>query len=204
MNKLVILDAGHGINTPGKRSPLFGSPRVPVLEWQLNIAIVTALYKVLHLKGIAVEFSSTDIIDKSLKDRMATVNKIIKANNNSKILLVSIHCNAFGDGEQFTYPEGIEFLYSTKTIQNERLARHISACFDGVYLDAPNTYKNRGLRERNGLYLLNSSSVPTVMIEAGFMTCRMELERLLNYKFQVYLADKITEGILSYYGSLQA
>jgi len=203
MNKVVILDAGHGINTPGKRSPLYGVPRLPVLEWQLNIAIVTALYKILPLKGVEVVFSSTDIFDKALQDRAATVKKIVKDNLDATVLLISIHCNAFGTDEKFTLPSGIEFLYCSKSVQNERLARHISAGFDGVYSDMPNQYKNRGLRERNGLFLLKHSPVPSVMIEAGFMTCLSELELLLEYKYQVYLANKITEGILSYYGSLE-
>lgn len=206
MNKLVILDAGHGINTPGKRSPLYplhSSPRLPVLEWQLNIAIVTAMYKILTSKKIAVEFSSTNVLDQPLQDRIIKIKNLVKQNAGANIVVVSVHCNAYNTDAEFSSPNGIEFLYSTKIVQNERLARHISAGFDGTYLGNNKAYKNRGLRERSGLYLLNASPVPTVLVEAGFMTSFAELQQLLDYHYQVYIANTIIEGVLSYYDSLQ-
>ena len=53
MNKhLWILDAGHGINTKGKRSPVWkdGSQ---LLEWEFNRAIVNRIAEKCKEKGIA-------------------------------------------------------------------------------------------------------------------------------------------------------
>ena len=48
---LVILDAGHGVDTPGKRSPVW-KDGTQLFEWEFNRSIVNRVSYFLELEGI--------------------------------------------------------------------------------------------------------------------------------------------------------
>ena len=66
----ILIDNGHGIDTPGKRSP-DGSLR----EYLYNRQIAQAIVEKLKEKDIDAELLVTEIEDVSLKERVARVNK---------------------------------------------------------------------------------------------------------------------------------
>src|SRR5690606_28846364 len=100
----IVIDAGHGPETPGKRSP-DGSLR----EYQFNSAV--ARYVIDELKEYEnVKLLSThrDDRDVPLKERTDTANAW------GAELFVSIHANAAGDGG-WNSAQGIEtFVYETR------------------------------------------------------------------------------------------
>lgn len=101
---LIILDNGHGDNTPGKRSPKFpdGSQ---LLEYEFNRDIVRRIAQQLDEAGIRYEILVPEKKDISLKERCDRANKIYKQTK-KKCFLVSIHANAAGNKGQWTNARG--------------------------------------------------------------------------------------------------
>ncbi len=57
--------------------------------------------------------------------------------------------------------------------------------------------RNRGMRVRNGLYVLRKTAMPAVLVELGFITNPNDA-RLMNEEPQLF-ADGIYRGILDYF-----
>lgn len=201
--QIVILDAGHGINTPGKRTPKFkyGTNDILtyILEYEINIAYVLELQKILSVYSIETALTSNELTDKSLANRMKSVRQIVNDNKSAEAIFVSIHANAFGNGVVFTNPNGIEFLYSPKMLDNQILANQICDKFNGRFLDDRSAYKNRGLKKRTDLYVLNNSPVASCLVEVGFMTNKQELDLLLDAEYRNTMCLNIANGILQYF-----
>ena len=94
-NLVVILDAGHGINTPGKCSP-----DKSLYEWSWNREIVAMLCERLYGLNVQTVILVPEEIDVPLKERVRRVNTIY---HDAKIagkecLLISVHINAAGHG----------------------------------------------------------------------------------------------------------
>ena len=95
-NSVVILDAGHGKDTPGKCSP-----DKSLFEWQWNREIVAMLCERLYgLENIQTVILVPEEYDVPLKERVRRVNTIVHDAKieNKEVLLISIHINAAGHG----------------------------------------------------------------------------------------------------------
>ena len=95
-NLVVILDAGHGKDTPGKCSP-----DKSLYEWQWNREIVAMLCERLYgLENIQTVILVPEEYDVPLKERVRRVNTIVHDAKieNKEVLLISIHINAAGHG----------------------------------------------------------------------------------------------------------
>ena len=95
-NLVVILDAGHGSNTPGKCSP-----DKSLYEWQFNREIVAMLCERLYgLENIQTVILVPEENDVPLKERVRRVNTIVHDAKieNKEVLLISVHINAAGHG----------------------------------------------------------------------------------------------------------
>ena len=83
--KKVIIDAGHGPYTPGKRTP-DGSLK----EFMFNESVTQLIKSILIKENICTIFSHTYVHDVPLQERVALANHL-------KVdAFISIHANAFG------------------------------------------------------------------------------------------------------------
>ena len=95
-NLVVILDAGHGKDTPGKCSP-----DKSLYEWQWNREIVamlcTRLYGIENIQTVILVPEEHDV---PLKERVRRVNTIYHDAKiaGKEVLLISVHINASGHG----------------------------------------------------------------------------------------------------------
>ena len=93
---VVILDAGHGKDTPGKCAP-----DKSLYEWQWTREIVamlcTRLYGLEHVQTVILVPEEHDV---PLKERVRRVNTIVHDAKiaGKEVLLISIHINAAGHG----------------------------------------------------------------------------------------------------------
>ena len=96
---LVILDAGHGKETLGKRSPVW-KDGTQLFEWEFNRDIVNKIYRYLVASSIStIKIINTDE-DISLLKRTEIINKIYNDYKNKYfVYLFSIHGNAFDNNE---------------------------------------------------------------------------------------------------------
>ncbi len=91
----ILIDNGHGRDTPGKRSP-DGRLREYAYAREIAQMVVDAL----RSKGYDAQRIVTEENDVSLKERCHRVNAICKQYGTRNVLLVSIHNNAAGaDGK---------------------------------------------------------------------------------------------------------
>ena len=88
----VLIDAGHGIDTPGKRSP---DGRFREYKWNREVADI--LLDNLISRGVDAELVVKETNDISLKTRAMRVNKVCTALGANNVILVSIHANAAGN-----------------------------------------------------------------------------------------------------------
>lgn len=196
MNKpYVFLDAGHGIDTPGKRSPIFNTLKDYISEFEFNVSVILILYKLLRNNNIDVGFSTNSLLDIDLKDRIFNVNKeTVFRKSSHKPILVSIHANALGDGKTFNVANGIEILYNPNKADNLKLAQCMHDETRMIVDMSP-----RGLKSRSNLALLKNTNLPSCIIEGGFMTNKYDLDLLMSYNYKLELAHAIFNGIEKYY-----
>ena len=93
---VVILDNGHGNNTPGKCSP-----DKSLYEWQWTREIVAMLCERLYgLEHVQTVILVPEEYDVPLKERVRRVNTIYHDAKieNKEVLLISVHINAAGHG----------------------------------------------------------------------------------------------------------
>ena len=109
----VLIDNGHGSNTPGKRSP-DGRLR----EYAYTREIASRLEMELRKNGIDAERIVKEEIDVPLAERCRRVNEY-KA---SEAILVSIHCNAAGNGSDWMSARGWEAWTSVGKTKADKLA----------------------------------------------------------------------------------
>jgi N-acetylmuramoyl-L-alanine amidase len=102
MIRQIILDNGHGCNTPGKRSPIW-SDGSRLLEWEFNRDIVRRTAGLLRMENVRPFILVPELRDIPLAERIARVNRLPGLKES---LLVSIHGNAGGGTgwEIFTSP----------------------------------------------------------------------------------------------------
>ncbi|MBN2698979.1 MAG: N-acetylmuramoyl-L-alanine amidase [Bacteroidales bacterium] len=180
-----ILDNGHGIDTPGKRSPRLPDGR-QLFEYRFNREVVDYLELFLKSFDIPVHRLVPEEWDISLGERVRRANSL---ESTLPKILVSVHANAYGDGRDFTLPRGIETWYWYGSMSGEYLA-HI---FQANLVDCT------GLPDRGNkpgrFYITRYAMMPAVITESGFYTNREELELMLDPDWRVRIAQAHFEAI---------
>ena len=112
----VLLDNGHGNNTPGKRSP-----DRSIYEWQYCRLVVAELERRLKASGIDVVRIVKEDWDISLYERCRRVNAIARK---EPCVLVSIHLNAAGgDGKWHDARGFLPFVSLNASAKSKAFAR---------------------------------------------------------------------------------
>lgn len=182
----IIIDAGHGPNTAGKRTP-----DGKLKEFMFNSAVAQYVKNYLEKENINVLFSHDPSRDVPLKTRTDFANRLnVRA-------FISIHANAFGSS--WNAANGIEtFVYPTAKSSSKRLASFIQQCL----IQATNR-RDRGVKTAN-FHVLRETNMPAVLVECGFMTNRQEALLLQDANYQKKCALAIASAIshwLRFYSS---
>lgn len=90
----ILIDNGHGVNTPGKYSP-DGVFR----EYKYTREIAAAVVKHLQYQGFDAALVTPEEYDVSLRARTERVNTWCRQLGKRNVCLVSIHTNAAGNGK---------------------------------------------------------------------------------------------------------
>ena len=177
----ICLDAGHGIETAGKRS-CDGT----LLEYEFNRDVGKRLKAILEHHNIEVVETVTQDADLPLSSRCKV------ANNTNCDYFVSIHANAFG--ETWNDARGWEIHIIGKGGKAEQLAKCIHK-----HSIADLGLKDRGIKVSN-FQVLKDTSMPAVLIEHGFYTNKEECAILKTEEFRQKCAEADAKGILEYLG----
>jgi N-acetylmuramoyl-L-alanine amidase len=176
----ICLDAGHGIETAGKRSP-----DGTLIEYEFNRDVTNRIKTILERHGVEVLLTCDDEHDVDLDIRCDYANK------NKVDYFVSIHANA--DEEFWTSANGWEIHIVGKGGNAEKLAKCIHKYSKELGL------KDRGIKVSN-FQVLKDTSMPAVLIEHGFYTNKEECEKLKDSNFRQKCAECDAKGILEHLG----
>lgn len=189
----VGIDAGHGSNTAGKRTP------EGYREHWINVKC--AYYFEQALKRCGIDTFRVGWDDTNSKDDadipLGTRQKQIEEEECDAS--VSWHANAFGNGESFNSAQGVETLIHNNNAyvgDSKKLAEAIQK-----ELVKGTEQKNRGVKTQN-LAMCNCSAMGTkasVLIEIGFMTNEYEADLMKTDAFCKEQAEEAAKGTCNYF-----
>src|SRR5712692_3328184 len=168
---VVVIDAGHGGFDRG------GIPGQRVPEKTMNLDVAQRLKAVLAAYGYRVVMTRDSDVFVPLGTRVAIANSYRNA------IFICIHFNAAPRRSA----SGIEtYFYSSQSLP---LASAIHYYVAG---GAPSA--NRGVRRR-GFYVLRRTTIPSVLVECGFLTNPTEAQNAQSTSYRQKLAEEIARGI---------
>ena len=175
---LVVIDPGHGGEDEG-------CTRENVLEKEINLELALLLADKLREMEIDVVLTREDNSSlPSLEERVKL------AEDMGADIFISIHQNACEEESV----NGIEAWYSGANADSRRLAQLVNM---GT-LNKTGA-KERELKESSDLYVIRETSMPSCLIETGFLSNSKEREALCDPAYQAKIAAGIAWGIQYYF-----
>lgn len=209
---LINIDTGHGSNTAGKRTPpmprdidIDGDGKVDIKkgeqyrEHYANVGVAVLLVEDLKRCGFDImqtgfdDDNAYDDPDQPLAERQDIIAKA------GCDYCISIHFNAYGDGQSFNSAEGVEiYIHQTHPGESSKLAESVLK-----HLAKGSIQKNRGVKSRN-YAIINCNRLKVkgaILVELAFMTnLREATEMMANKEFWKESAREICIGICEYTG----
>lgn len=193
----VLIDAGHGIDTPGKRSP-DGVFR----EYLWNRQVADLVLSRLKDRGIDAEPVVTETNDIPLKTRVNRVNTICTRVGASNVILLSIHANAAGNGSSWMKGVGWS-CYTTKGVtKSDTIAEYLYDSFEVAFPDR-RIRKDMSDGDRDweeNFYIISKSRCPAVLLENFFYDNLEECRWMMLEQTKVRIAEAIVDGVCRYIG----
>ena len=186
-NKILVLDAGHGLNTAGKRT-LNGSRGV-VHEWTMNNNVCNKIANI--LKDYNVTIYRTD--DTTGKTDVSLSERVKRCNNYNPHLFVSIHHNAVGVSSWST-ATGVETYWHTYGTANDK---KVATLIQGK-LASKTGLRNRGVKQAQ--FAVLGCKATAILVEGAFMDSSIDYDYITSDKGQQAYAEAVAEGIIEYLG----
>lgn len=199
MAYLIAVDSGHGMETPGKRTPAipeawFGKKKGEVIhEKEFNKPVAEYLIAALKRCGFDTINVSPGTDDVPLKDRYTT------ANNAKADAFISKHYNA--STGKWGGANGVETIISQyATSKTQKLADLVQAELVQTHARANRGVKTDIKQSRINIAVLRNANMPAILTESGFMDNLQEAKTMLDPVFQKADAEATCRGICKYFG----
>lgn len=174
---IILIDNGHGKNTPGKCSPdavkgLLHS-RYYFREYAWARQCAQGIVSVLTAQGYSAFLLVKEEEDVSLQERAARVNAYCRTYGKENVLLISVHVNAAGNGGQWMNARGWSVFTTKGVTEADRLAAHLIDAADAVF-KAPLKVRKYSFADKysrdfeENFYILRNTSCPAVLTENFF------------------------------------
>ena len=185
----IVIDAGHG----GRDDGCSGVNGTKEQDINLKIAKTLKVYlETLNIKVIMTRSDGNGLYDVNatnfkVSDMAKRMEIINKANPD---MVISIHCNSFKDSSQ----SGAQAFYQEGDEKSKELA-------DAMQSQLISQLENaRSASNYGDYFLLKESSMPSVLIECGYLTNAHEEKLLGSVAYQNKIAYSIMCGVVSYFG----
>lgn len=172
---IIILDNGHGMETPGKRSPIWDDGK-QLFEYEFNRDVVRRISAALNERKIENVILVPEWNDIPLADRAKRANDIAKGNKGGAIL-ISVHANAGGG-------TGWEVYTSPGQTKADPLATMLYNEAEKEF--APDGWKMRadhfdGDPDKEAqFYILTKTTCPAVLTENFFMDTEKDCRFIMS------------------------
>ena len=182
MDKIILLDNGHGQETPGKRSPLWKDGR-QLFEWEFSRDMVRRIILKCDHAGIRAVKLVPETFDVSLEERCKRAN-LWYDRCNGNCIVVSIHANAGGG-------TGFEVYTSPGQTKADPIA---TALIEQLQQDFPEIKMRKDVADDDpdkeaGFYILKHTKAPAILAENLFMDNEADCQLLMAEDFRDKLAD---------------
>ncbi len=172
---IIVVDPGHGGQDPGALG--IGG----IQEKDVILPISSRIAELLQQKGVQAVLTRNSDYFVTLQGRVDMAEKV------NADVFVSIHANSAGAGrpdvsglETYYYDSGLGLA---KVVHNSIL-RSVNV-------------RDRGVRKAR-FYVLRKSSMPSILVETGYLTGREDAAKLGNRLYQNQMAEAIANGIVEY------
>ncbi|WP_341524956.1 N-acetylmuramoyl-L-alanine amidase [Nostoc sp. UHCC 0302] len=172
---VVVIDPGHG----GKDSGAVGIGGVR--EKDIILPIGKRVAEILQQNGVQVVMTRDSDYFVTLPGRVVLAERV------NADAFVSIHANSAGASRPDV--NGLEVYYYDSGLSLARVVR--SSILQSINV------RDRGVR-RARFYVLRKSSMPSILVETGYLTGRQDVARLRTSAYQNQMAEAIARGILQY------
>lgn len=188
---IIILDNGHGKDTPGKRSPIWPDGN-QLFEFEFNRSIVSMLSIELLDLHIYNHILVPEIYDVDLKERCRRVNNITKFAN-KEALLISIHGNAGGG-------TGWECFTTKGNTKSDDFA---TLLYQSAKVEFPEKkmrfdYTDKDPDKEADFYILKNTICPAVLTENFFMDNEADCKLMMSEDGQKRIVDLHVNAIKAY------
>lgn len=168
----IVVDAGHGGSNPG-------AVHEGRRESDDALRLAMAVGQILESNGYDVSYTRTSDVTQSVGQKAAI------ANEEGADLFISIHRNAGEYPGQYT---GVQTLIYDDSGIKKQMAERINSNLEAL------GFRNAGVSIRPNLVVLNSTQMPALLVEAGFIDSDVD-NRLFDSRFQA-MAQAIADGIM--------
>lgn len=197
MKYLLILDDGHGKDTPGNRSPVMADGSV-MRENEFNKAVKQYAIAEAERNGVEVFLTAPGDADVALATRSSRANAKYReyvqkyGANGFKSILISIHANAYKSvwGEH----GGLETFHHPNSTEGKAIATIIQK-----HLIKGSPLRNRGVKSAN-FHMVRVPVMGSVLVELGFMDSIRDIQYLISDDYRRECARELVEGSCEYFG----
>lgn len=176
--KTIVVDPGHGGTDPG-------AVRFGLQEKDLVLAVGLIVQKKLEAAGANVVMTRTTDRTLSLSDRSSLANRV------GADAFVSIHANsapsATAHGTE-TYWNRTNAASDSKALA-ENIQKHLISKLKT---------RDRGVKEA-GFHVIKNTTMPSVLVELGFISNQQEAEKMKTAAFQEDAAEAIYLGLKEFF-----
>lgn len=192
----ILIDNGHGFDTPGKRSP-----DGKLLEYAYNRFIAEELFVALRKHGYDPYLLVPESSDISLRERVRRANAIFKKED---AILISIHVNASGNGKEWMKPTGWSCYTSVGDTKADDLAEQLC-------LAAEKHLPGHRMRwdisdgdrdQERDFYILRKTHMPAVLTENLYMDAKADYDFLLSDEGRAAIVALHVEGLVNYLNNI--
>ena len=194
---IILCDAGHGIDTLGKRSP-DGILR----EYKYCREIAAEVVKRLKTMDYNAQLLVTEENDISLGTRCKRANEVCKHFGASNVLLVSIHLNAKGNGSVWMDARGWQACVSlNSSAKSKQLASYLfdAAQAQGLKMRSPKAGQKWWAQN---LAICRDTNCPAVLTENLFQDNKQDYNYLMSDEGREAIINLHVTGIVNYIKSL--
>ena len=187
----IALDAGHGLNTAGKRIPKNLDPK-ETREWQLNSRVAN---KTEQLLGIFENVEVLRVDDRTGQTDVSLADRVKAANEWGADVYLSFHANAGVNGGTgggivtYTYTEA-----DTESVSLQEALYYALVASTGLRGNRANP------RATANHYVTRKTNMPAVLLELGFMDSRTDAPVILTESFADNCAAAIVDTLADFYG----
>ncbi|MEO5562846.1 MAG: N-acetylmuramoyl-L-alanine amidase, partial [Chitinophagaceae bacterium] len=189
----IVIDAGHGGTDPGVRSP-----DNKYTESELTLSLAKMIQKLAPEYDINVVMTRENADypggathkDDGLRKRVEISNEI------NPTAFISLHINSDGGKDYQQKLSGIEAY-----VTNKRMDDPGKAAASAIIQELSQIYKTATdlkFREQSGVWVLDKSNSPTVLLECGYINNSEDLKFITDKNNQEKIARSILRGIVTY------